>query len=66
LVDRILLYWSWMRWPRLMLCSATADLSGCSRRMCGWCSLTLVSMERPVCPCQFDHIRRVCCTRLES
>jgi hypothetical protein len=28
LVDRILVFWSWIRCPRLMLCSATADLSG--------------------------------------
>jgi hypothetical protein len=49
-VDRILVFCSWMRCPRLMLCSAAADLSGWARRMCRWCSLILVSIERPVCP----------------
>jgi hypothetical protein len=28
LVDRMLVSWRWMRWPTLMLCSATADTSG--------------------------------------
>jgi hypothetical protein len=50
LVERILVSWSWIRWPRLMLCLAMANLSECTRWMCRWCSLTLVSMEQPVCP----------------
>jgi hypothetical protein len=37
---------------QLMLCSAAADLSRCSRRIWRWCSLTLVSMEWPVCSIQ--------------
>jgi hypothetical protein len=49
-MDRILVSWSWMQCPRLMLCSATTNLSGWAKRMCRWCSLILVSMERPDCP----------------
>jgi hypothetical protein len=33
----------WIRCPKLILRSATADLSGSSRRICRWCSLNLVS-----------------------
>jgi hypothetical protein len=50
LMDRILVSWRWIRCPQLMLCSATADLSGWARRMCRWFSLILVLMKRPVCP----------------
>jgi hypothetical protein len=34
----------------LIVCSATEDLSGCSRQMCLLCSLHLVSMDLPVWP----------------
>jgi hypothetical protein len=50
LVERTVVSCSLMHWSRLMLCLATADLSGCSRRMWRWCSLILVLMEQPVCP----------------
>jgi hypothetical protein len=30
LVERMMMSWSWIRWPRLM-CLAMADLSGCFR-----------------------------------
>lgn len=32
-VERMVLSWIWIRWPWLMLCSATANMSGCSARM---------------------------------
>jgi hypothetical protein len=34
LLARMLVLCSWMRWPRFMVCSTTADFSGCWRRMC--------------------------------
>jgi hypothetical protein len=52
LVEKTMVFCSWMRCPKLMLCSTTADLSGCSRQICYWCSFNLVSTERPVCPMQ--------------
>jgi hypothetical protein len=42
--------YSLMLFPKLILCSATVDLSGCSRRRRQWCSWTLEAIERPVCP----------------
>jgi hypothetical protein len=36
--------------PVFTQCSATADFSGWSRRMCLICPLHLVSMDLPVCP----------------
>jgi hypothetical protein len=36
-------------WPRLMLCSVTADFLGQYRWMCQWYYLNLVSMKSPVC-----------------
>jgi hypothetical protein len=36
---------SWMRCPKSILCSATADLLGCSRRICQRCSFSRVSVE---------------------
>jgi hypothetical protein len=50
LVERMVVFCSWMWCPKLILCSAMADLSGYSRRMCHWCSFNLVSTEQPVCP----------------
>lgn len=41
-----------MQCPKLMLHSVMADLSGCSIRMCCWCSFNLVPMEESVCPVQ--------------
>jgi hypothetical protein len=38
-----------VRWPRLLLCSAVADLWTWPRPMWYRCSSTLVSMEQPVC-----------------
>jgi hypothetical protein len=49
-VERMVVFCSWMRCHKLMLCSPTSDLSECSRRMCRWCSFNLVSTDRPVCP----------------
>jgi hypothetical protein len=45
-VERVVVSWGLMWWPRLMLCSAVADLSGCFRQM--WC-FTLASKEWLVC-----------------
>jgi hypothetical protein len=39
-----------MQCPVLVLCSATADISGWSRPMCLLCSLQLASMDLPVWP----------------
>jgi hypothetical protein len=39
--------WSW-----LMLCSATADLSGCASLICLLCSLIRSWTDRPLCPIQ--------------
>jgi hypothetical protein len=36
--------------PAFMLCSATADFSGRSNRMCLMCSLHMASMDLPVWP----------------
>jgi hypothetical protein len=44
LVERMVVWCSWKRCPKLMLCSATADLSGWSRRICRWCSFNLKSI----------------------
>jgi hypothetical protein len=33
LVERMVVFWSWIQWPRLMLCLSMADVSGCSRWM---------------------------------
>jgi hypothetical protein len=49
LVEMMVVSSSLMRWHMLILCSATADLSGYSRRMCLWCSLILVSAEGAIC-----------------
>ena len=40
-----LIMWSW-----LMLCSATADLSGCASFICQLCSLIRSWNDRPLCP----------------
>jgi len=40
-----LIMWSW-----LMLCSATADLSGCANLICVLCSLIRSWIDRPFCP----------------
>jgi hypothetical protein len=53
---RMLVFCSCIRWPRLMLCSATADVLGWYRRMCRWWSLTLVSVKLPVCPVNGDSL----------
>lgn len=50
LVERIVMWRSWMQCPKLILCSTMVDLSKCFRRICHWCSFNLVSIERPVCP----------------
>jgi hypothetical protein len=50
LVARMEVLWNWMQCPKSTLCSAATDLSGCSRRMCHWCSFNLASTEWPVCP----------------
>jgi hypothetical protein len=34
LVESILVSWCWMQWPKQILCSAMADLPGCSTWMC--------------------------------
>jgi len=39
-------------WPKFMLCSPTADISGWWSQLCWWHFLILVSMEWPVCPLQ--------------
>jgi hypothetical protein len=55
--------WIWWRrywYPELMMCSAMADLSGCSRCMCWWCSLILVSVKWRVCLCRFVRIHISC------
>jgi hypothetical protein len=50
LVERILVSWSWILCPKLILHFAIADLSGFSRYICWWCFLTLISVKLPVCP----------------
>jgi hypothetical protein len=52
LVARTEVLWNWIRCPQSTLCSDMADLSGCSRQMCRWCSFNLASTERPVCQCR--------------
>jgi hypothetical protein len=49
LVERMAMSCSLMRQPRLVLCSATADLSGYFRLIWRLFSLTLAAMERLVC-----------------
>ena len=39
-----------MRWLRLNLCSATADLSGFPSHIYEWCSFIVFPIYRPVCP----------------
>jgi len=50
---RSLIMWSW-----LMLCSATADLSGCARLICLLCSLIRSWIDRQLCPRQSVPKRR--------
>jgi hypothetical protein len=50
---------------RLMLCSATADLSGWARRMYRWCYLSWCQWNGQSAQSKLDDIRRVFCTRLE-
>jgi hypothetical protein len=47
---RILVLCSWILQPRIMLCSATTDISWWHIQMCQWCSSTLVSIKHPVRP----------------
>lgn len=49
LVERMLVSWSWMWCPKLMLCSITANLCECSSPICWWCSFNLKSIQQPVC-----------------
>jgi hypothetical protein len=58
LLARMMVLYSWIQWPRFMLCSAMVDFSGCWRWMCRWWSLLLVSVECPVCPMYtFPHLQ---------
>jgi hypothetical protein len=50
LLERSLVSWNLIKWSRLKLCSATADLLGCASFMCRLCSLMRCWMVRPVCP----------------
>lgn len=57
------MFWGWIQYPRLMQCSATADLSVCSRGM------SLVQLDpglNSFTHCRPYHIYRVCCIFLES
>jgi hypothetical protein len=38
LVERMVVWCSWIWCPKLILCFTMADLSGCSRQLCCWCS----------------------------
>lgn len=46
MVERMVMWCSQMRWPKMIFCSTTSDLSGCSR--CRWFSIILVPIELPV------------------
>jgi hypothetical protein len=50
LAERMVVWCSWKQSPKLIFFSGTADLSGCSRRMCHWCSFNLVVIGPPSCP----------------
>ena len=50
LVERSLVSCSLIMCSWLMLCSATADLSGCASHICLLCSLILSWTDRPLCP----------------
>jgi hypothetical protein len=51
-VVRILVLRNWMLYPRLMPCSAMADIFGWLRWICWWFFLTLVWVEQLVYPMQ--------------
>jgi hypothetical protein len=50
LAERSFVSCSLMMWSWLMLCSATADLSGCASLICLLCSLIRSWTDRPLCP----------------
>jgi hypothetical protein len=52
LAERSFVSCSLIMWPWLMLCSVTADLSGCTSLICLLCSFILSWMDRPLCPIQ--------------
>jgi hypothetical protein len=49
-VERMLVSWSLIWWPRLITYLTTVNLTWCSRWMCRWWSVMQVSMEQLVCP----------------
>jgi hypothetical protein len=49
LAERSFVSCSLMMWSWLILCSATADLSGCASLICLLCSLIQSWMDRPLC-----------------
>ena len=50
LAERSFVSCSLMMWSWLMLCSTTADLSGCANLICLLCSLIRSWIDRPLCP----------------
>jgi hypothetical protein len=49
LSERSFISCSLIMWSQLMLCSATADLSGCASLICLLCSLIRSWTDRPLC-----------------